>query len=159
MSFLSGIAGLFGFDPKEVEARSNVLRIKAVMLKSIKEMVDPKLSDELRVLALKNFEESRSTLEDTAKNFPNQKIRALALKSAQEVLNSKELKDSSKSMNLGQCCGMMNLGGQYFDGPPLYMGLGYSGPPLYNFSGAVYGAGSTPYQNIHIGGAMPNFMR
>ena len=143
MSFLSGLAGALGGDGDLIKGKVSINKIKKVMLQSIRDMANMKLADSARVLALKNFEESRSTLEDTAKNYPNPKVREYALNAAREVLSSSVAKNYFEKRQVAS-----------------KNNLGYSGPPLYNQGlGSVYGVGGVPYGNLMNGASLPDFMR
>lgn len=83
----------------------NVESLKKTMLQALSDMKNQKLSEQAKVLALKTFEESRSVLEDTAKNFPDAGVRELALKVAAEVMASKDVQEYLQKKKLESSLG------------------------------------------------------
>ena len=124
--FFASLAGALA-DTRYREDKKNIESIKKIMLESISAMIDINLTEEGRVIALKNFEESRSTLEDTAKNFPDERVRKLAFEAAQQVLNSKKAKEfleNQKQQNQGHGLGRAHPGVMYlgdYYGQPSWM--------------------------------------
>lgn len=119
---LSMLGGLLGIEEDSFQRNSvnNIKRIKTVMIQALADLKNPNLTESARVLALKNYEESRSVLEDTAKNFPDESIRELAMKSAIEVLQSKDAQDYLQKEKLQQSIGL--------SGPKNYYLSGYGKP-------------------------------
>ena len=66
--------------------KQSIDSISGSMKKFWIQMSNLSLPEGKRVLALKKFEEGRSALEDTAKNYPVAQVRQYALERAREVL-------------------------------------------------------------------------